>query len=120
MRMMDTARIEENIKQLRKQIGAYAVRRLRMGKASVHYWRGSTPHNCWVQGHPPRRQCWLWHSDGWDWPGRRDMYELVGESNDRVKHSLLHRDGGHPFESVYVLKPEYRIKPKRRARKAKR
>ncbi len=112
---MDREQVEKDLKELRKQVGAYAVRRLRLGKARVHYWRGSTPHNCWVQGHPAR--AWLWHSDGWDWPGKRTMFELASESNDKVAHSLLHRDGGHAFESVYVLKPEYRLKAKRRGKR---
>lgn len=104
--------IEKDLKKMRKKIGVYAVRRLREGKAVVHIWRGSSPHNCWVQNADPHRgDSHIWHSDGWgDRPTPWRAFELVGESKERITHSLVHREGGQPFYSTYVLKKEYRIK----------
>lgn len=107
-----TTSVNEDLKRMRAKIGAYAVRRLRQGKAVVHVWRGTSPHNRWVQNADERRgHGMLWHSDGWgDFPTPWNAFELLSESNDRVASHWIHNDGGHPFQSTYVLKKEYRLK----------
>jgi len=96
------------LKQLKAKIGRYALQRLRLGKATFRVWRGSTPHNHWVEG--TARMSYLWHSDDDDrgpslWPA----FQLLEESKDRIAHHWVHGDGGQPYLSVYVLKPEYRL-----------
>lgn len=95
--------IKKNLRALQLTVGRYAYEQLRSGKASVHLWRGSTPHNCWVESKSGNT---LWHSSDYDRPPMK-MFEIVTESKERINHSWIHSDGGHPFESIYSLKPEY-------------
>ena len=110
--LVSKEQVKVDLKLMRAKIGAYAVRRLRQGKAVVHVWRGSSPHNRYVQNVDENRgHGFLWHSDGWgDFPTPWNAFELVSESKDRIAGHWLHSDGGKPFKSTYVLKKEYRLK----------
>lgn len=107
--------VEADLKDLRKQIGRYAFDRLRAGKAVIHVWRRSSPHNKWIQNADENRgDSMLWHSEGWgDFPGVLRMYDLVDESGNIITSHWLHSDGGKPDHSIYALKKEYRTSKKR-------
>lgn len=112
---MTKGEIEKDLKDLRKKIGRYAVQRLREGKAVMHIWRRSSPHNRWIQNVDEHRGHQnLWHSDGWgDFPGSMRMYDLIDNSGSVIAQHWIHGDGGMPDHSVFALKKEYRTSKKR-------
>lgn len=99
---------EERLTRLRQHIGPYAVKRLREGKALLHCWRGSSPHNWYVESCNGRGSH-LWHSSDWGDVPDRSMFQLEQESQNKIACSLIHRDGGKPFRSTYVLRSEYML-----------
>ncbi len=98
--------VKETLKDMRKCFGAYAVRRLRLGKATLMLWRGSSPSNIWVEG---RTGKWLWHSSDDDRGVSLSSFEVVKESDDKITPSAVHSQGGQPFLTVYKLKPAYML-----------
>lgn len=99
--------VAEALCKLRKRLGPYAVRRLREGKAFLYVWRGSSPHNWYIESHG-RSGSYLWHSDGWGDRPDLSMFQRVSDSGERIAHSFVHNEGGSPFKSVFALKPEFR------------
>lgn len=98
--------VKEILEELRGKLPRYALQRLRAGKATFNVWRGTTPWNRWVEG---PRGAQLWHSGDDERGPSLLAFELLEESKDRVAHHWIHGDGGQPFHSTYVLKPEYRL-----------
>jgi hypothetical protein len=86
--MSDDAALAE----LRKQVGAYAYKQLRLGRATVHRWRGVNPSNWWVEG---IRGAMLWHNDNTQW-GDCPPMRLFEKVNDY-----------QVWGTVYRLKPPY-------------
>lgn len=101
----DAAERRFALRELRRLVGAYAVRLLRKGKALLHVCRCTTPHNVWIAP-VSRDHVHLWHSSDRGYP-RFSMFELVMESDSSVSHSFLHRDGGRSEHSVYALRKEF-------------
>ena len=99
--------INANLTKLRKHVGKYAVARLREGKATLNCWRGSSPHNWYIES-INGRSSHLWHSEGWGDRPDLKMFKLFEESKDKISYHFIHSDGGKPFHSIYVLQPEYR------------
>ena len=98
--------IQVDLLKLRLMVGPHAFKALRQG-LPLQRWRGTSPHNWWVEN---RRGDQLWHSDTVNWGHHPDlfMFEVAGQSGGTVPHHALHGDGGSPFHTDYVLKPEYR------------
>lgn len=94
------------LKRLRDHVGRYAYEQLRLGRATLHRWRGTSPHNWWVAG---IRGAQLWHNDSTTWGDVPPLalFQLLSESRERVPHHVLHRDGAMAFETVYCLRPEF-------------
>jgi hypothetical protein len=102
--------MEDDLTELRQLFGRYAFQRLREGKATLTIWRGSSPHNYFIES-KKSRSGFLWHADT-ERPRvlpNMEMFELVSESNDKIAYSNIHYDGGKSYTSDYVLKKEYRI-----------
>lgn len=95
------------LKDLRKKVGAYAVLRLRKGKAKLVCYRGTTPYNWWIESENGRGS-FLWHSKGAGDRPDLSLFDRVEDSEEKIASSFLHGDGGRPFLSTYVLKSEYR------------
>lgn len=102
--------VEGRLEELRKHIGGWALRALRNGTAKLQLWRGSSPHNWWVETDKGNV---LWHSnESGDHPDLA-MFTLDSQSEKRVPPSILHRDGGLPYQASYALRPEFGDKRRR-------
>ena len=105
--------LEEDLRELRRRIGAGPTRSLRVGGV-YKVWRRTSPWNEWVES---ARGQQLWHShEGCRYPDRLKMFELVEDSLVKVGDCLppmartviSRREWSRPDLSVYRLKKEYR------------
>lgn len=93
------------MRELRKLVGNYAYRRLQMGKATLQQWRGSTPHNWFVQSSTGNM---LWHRNEYGPIPNRSLFRLASETKEKIAPSFVHSAGGLSFGSTYVLRDDLR------------
>lgn len=100
--------ISLDLKDLRKLIGAGALRSLQMRKSTLKIWRRSSPHNWFVEN---KHGNMLWHSSEINRHlPRLEMFALVRHSSRRIWTGcpeIVGSDEGACELSIYKLKKRY-------------